>query len=111
MSANGDDGALADITNKVNDPQVDKKNRQRIRDAGFVEPTKFDYDTYNAAPKGQRSTAPAEGETDNAPLWAGNATKYEWSNDYGEVGPKDEALEEMLFGGPDQVEKGEKFKE
>ena len=110
-SANGDDGALADITNKVNAFQISEESRQRVRDHGYGEPTKFDYDTYNAGPKGQRPAGPAEaGEVDNGPLWGGTATKYEWSEDYGDVGPKDEALEKMLFHDPNQVEATEEIK-
>lgn len=29
--------------------------------------------------------------------WAGNATRYEWSDEYGDVGPRNEELEKQLF--------------
>ena len=110
MSVNGDDGALADITNKVNGIKVNEEALKRVRDAQWAEPEKYDYETYNAPPKDQRSAAPAEsGEADDVPVWAGNATRYEWKDEYGEVGPEHPALEKMLFKSEWQMEKGNEF--
>ncbi len=110
MSVHSDDGVLADITNKVNNLLSKAEEAQRVKDAHWAEPQKFDYDTYNASSKDQRPAAPAEGgEADDPPTWAANATKYEWSDEYGEVGPKHEALEHQLFGGEHQMEQGTEF--
>lgn len=36
-------------------------------------------------------------ENDNLPIWASNAKKYEWSDEYGDVGPIFRDLELQLF--------------
>ena len=53
------------------------------RDRGWVEPQALDYTAY-IAPSG-------EGD------WAHNAERYEWKEEYGDVGPPSEALEAQLF--------------
>ena len=113
MSANGDDGVLADVTNKVKGMQVNEDNQKRVHDAKWVKPQAFDYDTYNADPKAQRTAAPAGGaeaaEEENVPTWAANAIKYEWNGQFGDVGPEHEDLEKMLFGTDSHNEKGKYF--
>ena len=71
-----------------------------LREAGWVEPQKFDYDTYNANLKDAA-------EQTNLPSWAASATKYEWSDEYGDVGPAHVELEKMLFGTEEHVTEGE----
>lgn len=107
MSFSDGDPALADVTNKVNGLVVNEDAKQRVKEANWAEPQKFDYDTYNANPKDK---VPVEaGEDDNVPLWAANASKYEWSDEYGDVAPRDERLERMLFGDEHQVREGDQF--
>ena len=109
-SVNGDDTALADVTNKVNGIKINEEAIKRARDSGFPEPEKYDYDTYN---KSSRDQAPApaadDGEDDDTPTWATNAMRYEWSDEYGDVGPEHKALEKILFGGKNKSEKGDFF--
>lgn len=76
---------------------------EQIRQAGWVEPVKYDYDTYNADRKDLEAT---EGQSD-LPSWAANATKYEWSDEYGDVGPAHPELEKMLFRDEFHVTEGE----
>lgn len=38
-------------------------------------------------------------ENENLPIWASNAKKYEWSDEYGDVGPEFRDLELQLFHG------------
>lgn len=110
MSANGDDNALADVTNKVNGLVVNEEAKQRVKDANWTQPQKYDYDAYAADSKDQRSVQHAEGiDDEDVPTWAANATKYEWSDDYGDVGPKQKALEKMLFGSDNQMRAGDQF--
>ena len=91
--------ALADVTNKVNGIKINEEVVKRARDAGFAEPEKYDYDTYNKSNRDQALAAPAEeGEVDNEPLWATDAARYEWTGDVGDLGPEDKQLEKMLFG-------------
>lgn len=108
MSESGD--ALADITRKVANVQVNEDALKRVREAQWTEPQKFDYDAYNAGPKDQRSSKSAADPDADVPTWAANAAKYEWSDEYGDVGPAHPALEEMLFGGDEKMQKGEEFK-
>jgi len=110
MSVKGDNAVLTDVTNKVHGLEVSEEAKQRVKDAHWAKPQKFDYDTYNAGPKDQRSAVPVEGaEDEDVPTWAANATKYEWSDEYGEIGPKHEALERMLFGSEHQMKEGDQF--
>ncbi|KAL8688405.1 MAG: hypothetical protein Q9218_005673 [Villophora microphyllina] len=42
-----------------------------------------------------------------APSWAANAARYEWSDEYGDVGPEDKELEKMLFHAEEKMEVGD----
>lgn len=48
----------------------------------WTAPVAFDYQGFNEA-----------GFTE----WAGNAARYEWKDEYGDVGPRNEELEKQLF--------------
>ncbi len=111
MSENGE--ALADVTNKVANIQVNEEAIKRVRDAQWAEPQKFDYDAYNAGPRDAGPSVPtASADADaNAPSWAANAIRYEWSEEYGDVAPRHEALEKMLFKDDNQMKKGDQFKQ
>ena len=76
-------------------------NVDQIRQAGWVEPVKYDYDTYNAKEREVSEQQP------DLPSWATNATKYEWSDEYGDIGPAHPELEKMLFGDEYHVTEGE----
>ena len=54
--------------------------------AGWVERQKFDYEAY-------------ADEAQTAPDPVGNEARYEWKDDYGEVGPRVPAIEKALFEG------------
>jgi ATP-dependent RNA helicase DDX3X len=41
--------------------------------------------------------------------WAGKGALYEWKDDYGDVGPRFEALEKQLFHSEYHVRTGIKF--
>lgn len=58
------------------------------REKGWVEPQSYDYSVY---------TAEKPAEDGDAPVWASAAAKYEWSDEYGDIGPPNEELEKMLF--------------
>ncbi|KAK0802801.1 hypothetical protein LTR59_004903 [Friedmanniomyces endolithicus] len=68
----------------------------KARGAGWTEKTAFDYDQYNRT----------GGDSHN---WAGSAKKYEWKDEYGDVGPEVPELEQLLFGGEFQMRKGAHF--
>lgn len=92
---------------------VDLESAQRARDAGWVKRQTYNYAAYNAganaapaAPTAASNTAAdsdtGDGgevteQTKDVPSWASNAMKYEWSDEYGDVGPPHPELEEQLF--------------
>ena len=110
MSANGDDHALADVTNKVANVQFSEDTVKRVREFGWVSPEKYDYDALAADPRGKSSTAPEPDQLQgDVPSWAASAIKYEWSDEYGDIGPEHKVLEEMLFHDQDHVKTGDEF--
>lgn len=60
---------------------------------GWVERKPYDYETY-ATP--DRDPEAPRGEPTGQ--WAASGRRYEWKEEYGDVAPRDEALELMLFG-------------
>jgi ATP-dependent RNA helicase DDX3X len=85
-------------------------SHQQLRDAGWVERQAFNYDHLMAKPS---EAAPPAAATDGnqAPDWAHNAAKYEWSEEYGDVGPKIPQLEDQLFRSEFLNRAGVKFNE
>lgn len=92
---------------------------ERQFNAGWGKPLAYDYGRYTlptGAPPNdaeRKTTAVASvdltketadpsnpaTEDDNAPIWASNAKKYEWSDEFGDVGPVFRDLELQLFHG------------
>lgn len=90
---------------------------ERLFKAGWGKPLKYDYGRYtlptstptNDAERKTPAVAavnltkaaadPADPatENDNLPIWASNAKKYEWSDEFGDVGPVFRDLELQLF--------------
>ena len=85
-SFDDDHDALRDVINNPPEPTADnddgKKPPQDPRVAGWAEPTPFSYDSY---------------QNKEFTDWAGMAARYEWSDEYGDVGPRNEELEKQLF--------------
>lgn len=53
----------------------------------------FDYATYKDAPRDEdRPRGEPTGQ------WLASGRRYEWKEEYGDVAPRDEELERMLFG-------------
>lgn len=110
MSANGDDHALSDVTNKVAKVQVSEVALERVKQADWVPTQGFDYGKYNKGPHDK--TAPASGPDQpqgDASGWASDAVRYEWDEDYGDVGPEHKGLEDILFGNENKMVRGEEF--
>ena len=103
--------ALVDVSNALN------KNTEAsaiARQKGWVAPEDYNYEKYIHTTQ-EKPTEPTEfgttvenvengengengaGPEDSAPQWAANAAKYEWNDEYGDVGPKNPHLEEQLF--------------
>ena len=77
--------ALRDVIN--NPPESTtaddgKKPAQDPRVAGWAEPIPFSYDNY---------------QNKEFTDWAGMGARYEWNDEYGDVGPRNEELEKQLF--------------
>lgn len=96
-------GALDDISN-----DAIPKNAEAVafaREKGWAEPSSYDYEEYGKVAKDATMVDPT------LPMWAHNAQKYEWKEDYGEVGPRNEELEQMLYHGEFITRQGIKFNE
>ena len=72
-------------------PEFDPE-RQKIKDAGWVESVPYKYEEGVEDPEVPRPVRD----------WAGNARIYEWSGEEGDVGPESQELELELFGDPDK---------
>lgn len=110
--------ALPDISNEkpaAPGPPKDQEAFEAARQKGWVAPTAYDYSSNkNTAPAvatgidGDAAAAAAEGF---APQWAHQAEKYEWKEEYGDVGPRVPALEQQLFESELIMRKGINMKE
>lgn len=111
MSASGEDHALSDVTNKVSNVQINNEAaKERVKEANWSTPQGFDYEKYNAGPRDKAAPASESAEPEGeASSWAANAAKYEWNDEYGDVGPEHELLRKMLFGDEHKVEQGDKL--
>lgn len=103
-----DNGAvLADVTSSMANATIrDAEASERSRNAGWVEPQSYDYETYNASTREERE---ANEQTRELPSWAANAVRYEWSDDYGDIGPAKQDLEDDLFGDEHKMQTGLEF--
>ncbi|KAI9829406.1 MAG: hypothetical protein M1819_006343 [Sarea resinae] len=99
--------ALQDVTNSAGAAAstTEEDPAAKARAQGWTEKTSYDYDAYNAT-REQREAAEAAGTPLNDPAWASNASKYEWSDDYGDVGPAHPELERELFHGEHMMRTG-----
>lgn len=87
------------------DTPAPKKNPQ---EAGWVAKQAYDYETYNKSSKELFDEGLAPGGL-GAQDWASNAAKYEWDEEYGDVGPAFPELEAQLFGGELRMRTGIEF--
>lgn len=84
--------ALADVTNVQTNakagPPKDEAAHALARERGWNEPVAYDYATTNNAV-----------DAKNMPNsnWAYMSRKYEWNDEFGEIGPAMPELEEELF--------------
>jgi hypothetical protein len=99
QAAAGSSGSISDIELKVDsislsDPVLPPGDGVEgpVVD-GWVERKPYDYETY-ATP--DRDPEAPRGEPTGQ--WAASGRRYEWKEEYGDVAPRDEALELMLFG-------------
>lgn len=99
--------ALPNTHDKASNPNgEDKTDAQAQAVNAWGGKVKFDYHLYTANTREEREALEASGE---APTWASKAEKYEWSDEYGEVGPEHPELEKQLFGDEFLVRTGNAF--
>ena len=98
MSANSLDmedifTALNGVTKVANNsaPAKNEEAYALARDKGWVQPQGFDYDAYNTSSKVTGTDQIIKDD------WLHNAEKYEWKEEYGDVGPPSSELEAQLF--------------
>lgn len=109
--------ALPDVTNGAAPQAVNRmmneEGLKHARGLGWVAPQSYDYTA--KAPAAKITTTSEENEDNveelpKASTWAHDANKYEWKEEYGEVGPRSESLEKELFRGDLINRAGEKLK-
>lgn len=92
----------------------DPRHAAWIAQSGTSMPLKYDYKVLNmteAEHRAAQGDTPAEtpGDVLQDAGWAMNAKVYEWSEDYGDVGPAHPVLEKQLFGSDVHVLAGVDF--
>lgn len=101
---------------------VHNYEKDEIREHGWAEPTGYDYSRYQQQRQGARPGGDKAVEGDIqvgesasgipvSPSWESGAVRYEWSDEFGEVGPAVPELEKILFGDEDHVRAGPNFDE
>lgn len=92
--------------NFVGAPQDKEEAESKAREHGYTAPVPYDYSAYGS--RGQ--AAPNGGVNISAPVKVGfNATeaaRYEWKDEYGDVGPKIPELEKYLFASEFRMDAG-----
>lgn len=105
--------ALNDATNSSGEapgPPRDEEKHRQAREAGWVEPQAYNYAAASARPGDQ--TAPSSLDQiapEDMPQWMHKAAKYEWKEEYGDVGPEVPELEAQLFKGDFRTRQGQFF--
>lgn len=90
-------------------PPRDEAKAQLAREKGWVEQQPFKYDAAIPPPDAPSDINLPSG--DEIPGWMHRARKYEWSDEYGDIGPEVPELEKELFGSELKLKKGYNFKE
>ncbi|EXJ78698.1 hypothetical protein A1O1_09100 [Capronia coronata CBS 617.96] len=108
--------AIAEAANTTG-AQIDQRTKeQRLEDAqraGWCAPQPFKYGPEVPEPGANGTNGEEGGTAEDAykpTPWAHDAEKYEWQEEYGEVGPRHEELEKELFRGEYINRAGDKFK-
>lgn len=103
-----------DQDNDSNVPDIEE-GRARVRNSNWPRAVRYDYSVYNVKPEDQDGSNERLGETplpepDDKPDWLHKAAKYEWDDEYGEIGPEVPELEEQLFHNKHIVRRGNDIK-
>lgn len=90
------------------DTTADTPQQKNPQEVGWVEKQAYDYDTYNKSTKELFDANAGGGGVENGD-WASNAVKYEWKDEFGDVGERYPELEKILFGGEHHTRSGIDF--
>jgi ATP-dependent RNA helicase DDX3X len=106
-------GTLNDVSNDISTDvakhvsnstaPADGDTRTAARRQGWAEPSSYDYEEYGKQAKDNTAV------DTTLPMWGHNAQKYEWREDYGDIGPRNEELEQMLYHSEFITRQGIKF--
>lgn len=103
--------ALNDAINVPGEPKGpirDEAKFKQARDAGWVEPQAYDYTAASARHGEQAAPSSIEQvDAEDMPGWMHQAAKYEWHEDYGDIGPEVPELEAQLFKGDSRTRTGQ----
>jgi ATP-dependent RNA helicase DDX3X len=98
--------ALRDVTNNPDEfvaedddaqsPGGIKEPVRGPREVGWTEPVPFSYESF---------------QDKNFTKWDGMAPRYEWKDEYGDIGPHNEELEKQLFNDEFMPRAGLRFNE
>lgn len=99
-----------------------EENHKLVEATAWSKPVPYDYAAATGATREERDEAARNarsaeldasgdaGMTADVPLWASNAKKYEWRDEFGDVGPAIPELERQLFDDQFGQRVGENFK-
>ena len=100
-------------------PTSKEEAAAEARKHGFVVPVAYDYARYGVTDTTEHPAGAVDEGTSadrlhpdilgSGPAWAGDAAKYEWSDDFGEIAPRVPALEAELFESEYMNRKGDDF--
>lgn len=89
-------------------PVRDEEKYKQAREAGWVAPQAYNYEAATAKHGDEPASSSGEQVDDSdAPCWAHEAAKYEWQDDFGDVGPEVPELEAQLFKGDTRTKIGQ----
>ena len=106
------DSSLVPISQSNDSAPPDiEEGRARVRSCNWPKPVRYDYSVYNVKPDDEEHNTELLGEKSlvepkNEPDWLHNAAKYEWDDEYGEIGPEVPELEKQLFHGEHTMRRG-----
>jgi ATP-dependent RNA helicase DDX3X len=106
--------AMSDIANGASSSDVpgrDMEAFKKARQHGWIAPTPFSYASASDNVADQSPTDKGNNHAYVEPQWAHEAAKYEWKEEYGDVGPKVPELEDQLFRNEQINRRGDMFKE
>jgi len=119
LSVTGLADALPEVPNELpvfRSGRMDEDARNLARQQGWVEPKAYTYGN-EPAPQNGDDVKEVGGDQNRGaqgdqagPKWAHDAGRYEWKEEFGDVGPRSEKLEEELFNGKYINRAGDKFK-